>query len=130
MTQNHTRTLIVSHRESLRNGLQALLTSIPRLDVVGQAGDGARALEMLRKHRPNLVLLDTHLPEDGEWQVLERAKARWPETRCIVLADDVDQQQRARALGADVALLKGFPPAKLAETIETIITTESRIPSH
>jgi DNA-binding NarL/FixJ family response regulator len=121
MTKNQTRALIVTHRGSLQNGLQALVASIPQVDIIGQVGDGAQALEMVHGHHPDLVLLDTDLPNDEEWQVLEQIKALQPETRCIVLADDVGQQQQARILGADVVLLKGFPPAKLADIIEKLL---------
>jgi DNA-binding NarL/FixJ family response regulator len=55
--------------------------------------------------------------------VLGQIKTLWPEIRCVVLADDVWQQEEAMTLGADIVLLKGFPPAKLAETIEAIVAT-------
>jgi DNA-binding NarL/FixJ family response regulator len=121
MTKNHTRALIVTHRGSLQNGLQALMMSIPQVDIIGQVGDGDLALEMVCGRHPDLVLLDTDLPNGEEWQVLKQVKTLQPETRCIVLADDVGQQQQARILGADVVLLKGFPPAKLADIIEKLL---------
>jgi DNA-binding NarL/FixJ family response regulator len=124
MTKNQARALIVTHRGSLQNGLQALVMSIPQVDIIGQVEDGSQALAIIQEHHPDLVLLDTNLPNNEEWQVLEQMKTLRPETRCIVLADDVRQQQEATTLKADVVLLKGFPPAKLAETIETIIATE------
>ena len=124
MTNSQTRALIVTHRESLQNGLQALVMSIPQVDIIGQVDDGSQALEMVREHHPDLVLLDTNLPNDEEWQVLEQIKALWPDIQCIVLADDVHQQREAATLGADIVLLKGFSPAKLAEIIETIVATE------
>jgi two-component system response regulator DegU len=124
MTKNQARALIVTQRGSLQNGLQALVMSIPQVDIIGQVEDGSQALAIIQEHHPDLVLLDTNLPNNEEWQVLEQMKTLRPETRCIVLADDVRQQQEATTLKADVVLLKGFPPAKLAETIETIIATE------
>jgi two-component system response regulator DegU len=124
MTKNQARALIVTQRGSLQNGLQALVMSIPQVDIIGQVEDGSQALAIIQEHHPDLVLLDTNLPNNEEWQVLEQMKTLRPETRCIVLADDVRQQQEAKTLKADVVLLKGFPPAKLAETIETIIATE------
>jgi DNA-binding NarL/FixJ family response regulator len=129
MTKSQTRVLIVTHRGSLQNGLQALVMSIPQVDIIGQVDDGSQALAIIQEHRPDLVLLDTNLPNNEEWQVLERIKTLRPEIQCIVLADDVRQQQEATTLEADVVLLKGFPPAKLAETIETIVTTE-KAPDH
>ena len=74
MTKSQTRALIVTHRESLQNGLQALVMSIPQVDIIGQVDDGSQALEMVREHHPDLVLLDTNLPNDEEWQVLEQIK--------------------------------------------------------
>jgi DNA-binding NarL/FixJ family response regulator len=124
MTKNQTRALIVTHRESLKKGLQALIMSIPHVDIIGQVDDGPQALAIMQELHPDLVLLDTNLPGDEEWQVLEQMKTLRPETRCIVLADDVRQQREATKLKADVVLLKGFPPAKLAETIETIVAKE------
>ena len=126
MTKNQTRALIVTHRGSLQNGLQTLVMSIPQVDIIGQVGDGAQALEMVCGHHPDLVLLDVNLPNDEEWQVLKQVKTLQPETRCIVLADDVSQQQQARILGADVVLLKGFPPAKLADIIEKLLPKKTQ----
>lgn len=121
MTKSQTRALIVTQRGSLKNGLQALVTSIPQVDVIGQVGDSSLALEMVREHHPDLVLLDTNLPNEEEWQVLRQVKILRPEIRCIVLADDVRQLREAKTLGADIVLLKGFPPAKLAEIIERLL---------
>ena len=125
---NQTRALIVTQRESLQNGLQALVMSIPQVDIIGQVDDGSRAIAMIQEHHPDLVLLDTHLPNGEEWQILKQTKTLWPEIRCIVLADDVRQQQEATTLGADIVLLKGFPPAKLAETIEAVVATGDSSP--
>jgi DNA-binding NarL/FixJ family response regulator len=123
MTKSQARALIVTHRESLQDGLQALVMSIPQVDIIGQVDDGPRALAIIQEHHPDLVLLDTNLPNREEWQVLGQIKTLWPEIRCVVLADDVWQQEEAMTLGADIVLLKGFPPAKLAETIEAIVAT-------
>jgi two-component system response regulator DegU len=120
MAKNRTRALIVTHRGTLQDGLQALVRSIPRVDIIGLVGDGTRALEMVREHDPDLVLLDTNLPNDEEWRVLRQIKALWPKIRCIILADDVEQRQRAMELEADIVLLKGFPPARLADIIEKL----------
>ena len=125
---NQTQALIVTHRESLQNGLQALVMSIPKVDIIGQVDDGSQAMAIIQEHHPDMVLLDTHLPNGEEWQILEQIKTLWPEIRCIVLADDVQQQQEATTLGADIVLLKGFPPAKLAETIEAVVVTGDSSP--
>ena len=128
MNESQTRALIVTHRESLQNGLQALVMSIPQVDIIGQVDNGARALQIIQEHHPGLVLLDTNLPNSEEWQMLEQIKTLWPEIQCVVLADDVQQQREAMTLGADLVLLKGFPPAKLAETIEALVAAKNTGP--
>lgn len=113
--------LIVTARGYLQNGLEALMTAIPGVDALDEVNDGAMALKVVDEHRPHLVLLDTDLPGDEEWWVLRQIKAQWPCTQCLVLADNVQQKREAEALGADLVLVKGFPPAKLAETVERLL---------
>ena len=121
MTKNRPQALIITGPGTLQKGLSALMTAIPRVNVISEVADGFQALEAIRRYRPSLVLLDTNLPGDEGWQVLKQIRSQWPKIRCIVLADDVQQQRRAEVLGADVVLLKGFPPAKLAATIEKLL---------
>ena len=121
MTEEHILALIVSGLGCLQNGLTALMTAIPQVDVVGEVGDASQALEMVSEHHPDLVLLDTDLPGDEEWRVLRQIKVERPQTCCIVLADDVQQQQEAETLGADAVVLKGTPPAKLIAAIEGLL---------
>jgi DNA-binding NarL/FixJ family response regulator len=113
--------LIVTGPGSLQNGLLALMTAMPQIEVVGEADDASSALEIVMEHRPHLVLLDMDLPGSEPWVLLRQIKAKWPATRCIALADDVQQQQEAEAAGAEVALVKGFAPAQLIATIERLL---------
>ena len=126
MTKSQTRALIVTHRESLQNGLQALVMSIPQVDIIGQVDDGSRALEIIQEHHPDLVLLDMDLPGNEPSALLRQLKNDWPATRCIALANDVQHQQESEVAGADVALVKGFPPAQLIATIERLLRGRER----
>ena len=112
--------LIVTAPGSLQNGLLALMTAMPQIEVVGEASSASAALEMVAEHRPNLVLLDGSLAGNEPWALLRRIKNDWPAIRCIVLAEDVSQQRQAEASGADIPLVKGFPPAQLIATIEQL----------
>ena len=113
--------LIVTGPGSLQNGLLALMTAMPQIEVVGEADDASSALEIVMEHRPHLVLLDMDLPGSEPWTLLRQIKNDWPATRCIALADDVQHQQESEAAGADVALVKGFAPAQLIATIERLL---------
>lgn len=118
MTENCVPTLIVAKAGLLQNGLLALMATIPQVNVLGEADSAPAALEMMREYRPRLVLLNTDLPGEEEWDVLRHIRARWPNMGCIVLADDAQQQKEAQAAGADVVLLKGIPPAQIIAAVE------------
>jgi DNA-binding NarL/FixJ family response regulator len=121
MGLNRASALIVTGVNSLQNGLLALTTAMPQLEVVDEAGDASMALRIVDEHRPDLVLLDADLPGNQAWAVLKHIKAGCPHTHCIVLADDVQQQKEAETLGADAVVLKGTPPAKLVAAIEGLL---------
>jgi DNA-binding NarL/FixJ family response regulator len=68
-----------------------------------------------------LVLLDTDLPGSEPCALLRQLKSQWPATRCIALADDVQQQQESEAAGADIALVKGFAPVQLISAVDRLL---------
>jgi DNA-binding NarL/FixJ family response regulator len=119
MTKSHA--LIVTDLGSLHNGLLALMTTMPQIEVVGEASSASAALQMVAQHRPDLVLLDTDLPGSESCSLLKQIKSDWPATRCIALANDVSQQQDAEASGADFALIKGFQPAQLITAVDRLL---------
>jgi DNA-binding NarL/FixJ family response regulator len=119
MTKNHA--LIVTAPGSLQNGLLALMTAMPETEVVGEASSASAALEMVAERGPDLVLLDVDVADNEPWALLRQVKNDWPTTRCIVLANDVPQQQEAMAAGADIALVKGFAPAQLIAAVEKLL---------
>jgi DNA-binding NarL/FixJ family response regulator len=63
------------------------------------------------------MLLDADLPGNEAWSVLRQIKAQWPQTRCIVLANNGQQRQIANAHGADVVLAKGFTVTTLTKAV-------------
>ncbi len=119
MTKNHA--LIVTAPGSLQNGLLALMTAIPGVEVVGEASSTAAAQEMVAELKPGLLLLDGSLAGQEPWALLRQIKNEWPAIRCIALAEDVPQQEEAEASGADIALVKGFAPAQLIAAVEGLL---------
>jgi DNA-binding NarL/FixJ family response regulator len=121
MTKGGTSALIVAKPGPLRDGLQALMAAMPQIEAAYEVNDFASALEMTSACCPTLVLLDCGLNGGDTWMTVRRAKARWPQARCVFLANDVQQHQEAEAAGADAVLLKGFPAARLAATIVRLL---------
>jgi DNA-binding NarL/FixJ family response regulator len=124
MPQQVTLALIVARPGPLRNSLQALLTTMPQIEIVAEANDPSALLRMGDRIQPDIVLLDASLCEDEVWAALRRIQVEWSQTRTLVLVEGSLQQQRAVAAGADIALLKGFPASKLSATIEGLLSAK------
>lgn len=122
MEQNRASTLIVARPGPLREGVEALMATVPTVEVIGQVEAASSALRHVFEHRPDLLLLDAGLPEDESWSVLRYCRMEHAGVRCIVLADDAEQEQAARAAGADAVFLKGFPADKFVRTVERLVS--------
>jgi DNA-binding NarL/FixJ family response regulator len=121
MPEQVTLALIVARPGPLRNSLQSLMTTMPQIEILAEATDPSALLRMGAKIQPDIVLLDADLPEEQVRAALRQIKEEWCHTRSIVLVEDSQQQQEIEAAGADVALVKGYPAAKLIGAIEGLL---------
>ena len=121
MSGQVTLALIVARPSPLRNSLQSLMTTIPQIEILAETSDPSALLRMGAGIQPDVVLLDASLPQEQVWAALRQIKEEWCHTRTIVLVEDSQQQQEIEAAGADVALLKGYPAAKLITAIEELL---------
>jgi DNA-binding NarL/FixJ family response regulator len=124
MPKQVTLALIVARPGPLRNGLQALMTTMPQIEILAETTDPSALRRMGAGMQPDVVLLDVSLPEDQVWAALGRIKAEWSQTRSIVLVEDSQQQQKAQAAGADVVLIQGTPAGQLIAAIEGLLSQE------
>jgi DNA-binding NarL/FixJ family response regulator len=97
-----TTVVLVDDHAMFRSGVRAELGT--RVDVLAEAGDPASAVEAIRRHRPDVVLLDVHMPDGGGLAVLEAIGSDLPDTRFLALsvsdaAEDVIAVIRAGARG-------------------------------
>jgi DNA-binding NarL/FixJ family response regulator len=92
------------------------------MSVVGEASNGAEAIEAFRSVKPDVTLMDLNLPDLGGIEVTAAIRAEFPEARVIVLTTferDVEIQRALKA-GARGYLLKSMPPEKILETIRQV----------
>jgi DNA-binding NarL/FixJ family response regulator len=94
---------------------------MPQIEVLAETSDPSALLRMGAEIQPHVVLLDASLPEEQICAALRQIKEEWSQTRSIVLVESSQQQQDVQAAGADVALLKGYPAAKLIAAIEGLL---------
>lgn len=113
--------LIVARPGELRDGLKALLAATGKVGRISEADDTAAALAIIGQLCAQVAVLDCDIPGGDVPTLLKRIKAECPETKCLVLADGVEQQREAESAGADVTVLKGFPAAKLVQTLSSLL---------
>ncbi|WP_420122515.1 response regulator transcription factor [Nakamurella sp.] len=118
------RVAIVDDDALVRTGLAMILGGDPELAVVGQATNGAEAIELVETQRPDVVLMDIRMPVRDGLSATEELAARPDAPRIIVLTTfDTDEMVlRALRIGAAGFLLKDTPPARLVEAVKTVTT--------
>ena len=121
------RLLLVDDQAMFREGLRTLLSLQRDFEIVGEAGDGAAAVEAARTARPDVVLMDLRMPGVGGVEATRRIKAAQPEVRVIVLTTFEEDEEVFAALraGASGYLLKASPSEKLCEAIRLAARGES-----
>lgn len=115
VTAGPIRILICDDDAALRFLVRETLSLSSSLQVVAEAADGIEALEQLRLHRPDVVLLDLNMPRQDGMETLPLLRGEFPTTRVVVLSglDDALVGAKAVELGADRYLQKGGDPDEL-----------------
>jgi two-component system nitrate/nitrite response regulator NarL len=123
------RLMVVDDHTLFRRGLIALLTSDGRFEVVGEAGDAAQALQVLRACRPQVLLLDHHLPGASGVDVLPSLLEAQPGLRVLMLTMSEDEHDLAAALqrGASGYLLKSADIDELGAAIVRALAGQSSV---
>jgi two-component system nitrate/nitrite response regulator NarL len=117
--QQPIRLLVVDDHNLFRRGLVALLGQDARLQVVGEAGDANQALNMAQRLRPDLILLDNHLPGVQGVDAIADLKQALPGVRILMLtvSENVDDMAAGLRSGADGYLLKTIHTEDLCDSI-------------
>jgi len=116
------RVLIADDHAVVRQGLRAFLDLQEDVEVVGEAADGAEALEAAERLAPDVVLIDLVMPGVGGIEAIRGLRERAPSVRAIVLSSFVDDDKLFPAVRAGAAgyLLKDVQPQELVEAIRTV----------
>lgn len=117
------RILLADDHSLVRAGIRALLEKIELVEVVGEAGDGDQALELIEKLRPDVVLLDLTMPGPSGFEVLKQVSEKFPDVQMIVLTVHEGEEYAFHALrsGAAGFLPKGAASAELRLAIEHVM---------
>jgi len=117
------RVAIVDDHDLLRAGIRAILEQDPAFEVVAETGDGQEAIRLAGRLKPDVVLMDVHLPGGiGGLDATETIVHDYPDVRVIVLTQYENREyiRRALRIGARGYLLKRSVAAQLKDAIRTV----------
>jgi len=126
------RVLLVEDFPLVREGVAAALGRDPGIHVVGQAANGKEGMELARALRPDVIVLDLHMPEMGGMMVLERLREEVPEARAIVMTASEKSETLLAAVSAGAAgyITKRATRQELCDAVITVHGGGSVIAPH
>lgn len=116
------RLVLVDDHVVLRAGLANVLSFEPGMQVVAQGDNGEAALELWRKHRPDVLLLDLCMPGIDGVETLQRLRREFPAARVLILTSSEAPEEVRHALAAGAAgyVTKTIHPAELMAAIRAV----------
>jgi DNA-binding NarL/FixJ family response regulator len=113
-------TVIADDERLLRTGFKVILEAEPDITVIGEAGDGRTALDVVRRRKPDVVLMDIRMPELDGLQAAEQLLADPGVPTAVIMLTTFDRDQyvyEALRIGASGFLLKDAPADRLLDAI-------------
>ena len=130
-SQDHIRILCVDDHPIVREGLKAFIHTQVDLTVIAEASSGEEAIELYRRHRPNIVLMDLRLRGVSGVEAIISIRREFPQARIIMLTtyDGDEDIYRALDAGAQAYLLKDSVRQDLIDVIRAVHLGQRRIPA-
>lgn len=121
------RVMVVDDHTIFRDGLKAILTTVPDIDVAGEAGNGREAIAQAEALAPDVILMDINMPDVNGIEATQQILAAKPETGIVMLTmlEDNDSLFAAMCAGARGYILKGADKAEVLKTIRAVADGEA-----
>jgi DNA-binding NarL/FixJ family response regulator len=125
------RVLLVDDHALVRIGLASVIAAEGGLEVCGEASTGARAVELYRSLRPDVVLMDLRLPDISGVQATEAIRSEFPEAKLVVISSFAPDEEvyAAIAAGAQAYVLKTIEAEELVAVIRKVASGLRHIPA-
>lgn len=127
MNKKKIRVLLVDDHSLFRSGIRSLLARHEEFEVVGEAGDGLEGIKRAKSLKPDVVLLDLHMPGTSGLEALRSILEEVPETHVLMLTVSEDAEDLLETLrsGATGYLLKNIQTETLTDAIQRAAAGES-----
>ena len=124
------KVFICDDHDILRKGLRSLLSTVPDLDVVGEAADGETAIEMINELKPDVILMDLLMPGIGGVETIRQLRKTNHEVRILVLSSSHEDELVVSSIraGAVGYLVKTSSPDDLIDGIRRVASGQSVLP--
>jgi DNA-binding NarL/FixJ family response regulator len=123
--------LLVDDHQIMRDGLRSLIEKQPNMEVVAEAENGRTAIKLNRKFRPDVVVMDIHMPDLNGIDATRQIVKEFPGTKIVAFSMHTDHQFVAGALKAGVSgyLQKDSAFEELARAIRTVVANQTYLSS-
>ncbi len=124
--ENPLRLILADDHEVVRAGLRRILALDKTIKIMGEASNGAEAVELVKYHKPDIALLDILMPVKSGIEAIDDIKQDFPETLVLMLTAFEDSQhvELAVSAGADGYLTKDIDARELIRSIHRVIQGE------
>lgn len=118
--------LLVDDQKMVREGLRLILDRFQKFDIIGEATNGFEAIQMAKKHLPDVILMDLRMPEMNGIDATFRIKKSNPHIKVLVLTTFNEQDLILKALqnGADGYVLKDIGGDEIVRAVDVILSGE------
>lgn len=118
-TQEKIKVMVVDDHPLMRVGVAAIINARPNMTVVAQTGTGEEAVALFHEHKPDITLMDLRLPKMSGVDAILAIRARYPESRFVVLTtyEGDEDIHRAFEAGARGYVIKGMPYQTLIDAL-------------